>query len=58
MLPTAHACVLTTLQGIIHNTRLALSAVGQQQDVDVAAKRYAEEWFELKQLVARCEFLM
>jgi hypothetical protein len=39
-------------QGIIHNTRLALSAVGQQQDLDVAALRYAEDWW-LQQLAAR-----
>lgn len=39
-------------QGIIHNSRLALSAVGQQQDVDTVALRYAEDWW-LEQLAAR-----
>eukprot|EP00037_Helgoeca_nana_P025722 m.284949 g.284949 ORF g.284949 m.284949 type:complete len:770 (+) comp27028_c0_seq1:139-2448(+) len=39
-------------QGLIHNTRLALSSVGQQQDVDVAADRYGETWW-LEQLAQR-----
>lgn len=38
-------------QGIIHNTRLALSVVGQQQDLDTAEK-YEEKWW-LAQLAAR-----
>ena len=39
-------------QGIIHNSRLALSAVGQQQDVDTIANQYQEDWW-LRELAAR-----
>eukprot|EP00937_MAST-01D_sp_MAST-1D-sp2_P004229 g4229.t1 len=39
-------------QGIIHHTRLALSAVGQRQDVRVAEDLYAEPWW-LEQLAGR-----
>ena len=30
-------------QGMIHNSRLALSAVGEQQDVDTLTEGYQEE---------------
>jgi DUF1680 family protein len=39
-------------QGIIHNSRVALSAVGQQQDVDTIANQYQEDWW-LRELAAR-----
>ena len=39
-------------QGMIHNTRLALSAVGEQQDVDVVTQQYQETWW-MEQLHAR-----
>eukprot|EP00041_Stephanoeca_diplocostata_P036289 m.1317491 g.1317491 ORF g.1317491 m.1317491 type:complete len:820 (+) comp24840_c0_seq35:130-2589(+) len=39
-------------QGIIHNTRVALSPVGVQEDYKIAQSRYAEDWW-LEQLAAR-----
>ena len=39
-------------QGMIHNSRLALSAVGEQQDVDTLTEGYQEEWW-LEQLARR-----
>lgn len=32
-------------QGIIHNTQMALSPLGQQQDVDLVANLYEEDWW-------------
>ena len=37
---------------MIHNSRLALSAVGEQQDVDTLTEGYQEEWW-LEQLARR-----
>ena len=38
-------------QGILANTRLYTSPVGTQEDIDIAEKHYAEEWW-LRQLIA------
>lgn len=32
-------------QGIIHNTRLAMSSVGSKRDVEVVANLYQETWW-------------
>ena len=39
-------------QGMIHNSRLALSEVGEQQDVDTLTNGYEEVWW-LEQLARR-----
>ena len=44
--------MLTSLVVRMYNSRLALSAVGQQQDVDTIAKQYQENWW-LRELAAR-----
>lgn len=40
------------VQGLIHNTRMALSPVGTQADVDLLQKLYIEPWW-LQGLIAR-----
>lgn len=41
---TGHTIYLIS-QGIIHNTRLALSPVGTQADVDLVVSLYQEDWW-------------
>ena len=48
---TGHTVYLI-VQGIIHNTRMALSPVGTQADVDLVTKLYGEPWW-LAALAAR-----
>ena len=48
---TGHTVYLI-VQGIIHNTRMALSPVGTQADVDLVVKLYGEPWW-LQALAAR-----
>lgn len=44
--------MLTSRVVRMYNSRLALSAVGQQQDVDTIAKQYQENWW-LRELATR-----
>jgi len=48
---TGHTIYLI-VQGIIHSTRLALSPVGTQADIDIVKNLYGEPWW-LKALAAR-----
>ena len=50
---TGHTVYLI-VQGIIHNTRMALSPVGTQADVDLVTRLYGEPWW-LEALAARDE---
>jgi hypothetical protein len=40
-----HVYTCVTLQGIIHNTRMALSGMGRQADVDLVTNLYEEVWW-------------
>ena len=48
--PTAPQYLI--VQGLIHNTRMALSPVGTQADVDLLQTLYIEPWW-LQGLIAR-----
>jgi hypothetical protein len=48
---TGHTIYLI-VQGLIHNTRMALSPVGTQADIDLLEKHYIEDWW-VEALAAR-----